>query len=197
MSINDAIPLPIVPLGPRRTPWSGSPKAARHGLPLRIADAVIEAVRAAGSEMRLHGGDIHLRADGAKWLVASKNDLHWLKVLVQKFAEEFGGDVRINVISAAWRRLSAHPGLYVRNINVAEMATPTNADAHKPPRSYARCAVLALLDATTGTIRPKDIATACAMRQVNVRFLLGELLKDGEIERVGYGQYRRRSQTQA
>jgi hypothetical protein len=114
--------------------------------------------------------------------------------LVQKFAEECGGDVRINIISAAWRRLSAHPGLYVRNINVAEMATPVDAEPAKPRRSYASSAVLAALDATE-TLGPKDIADACGMRQVNVRFLLGKLLEDGEIERIGYGKYRRRPET--
>jgi hypothetical protein len=145
--------------------------------------------------LRLHGGDIHLRENGSPWHIASKNDLHWLKVLVQQYAEEFGGDVRINVISAAWRRISAHPQLYVRNVDVAEMAAPVDADPPKPRRSYASRAVLAALDATTETLGPKDIADACAMRQVNVRFLLGRLLEDGEIERVGYGKYRRRSET--
>jgi predicted transcriptional regulator len=185
-----------LPLGPQRAPWSSSPKTARHGLPLRIADAVINAVLAAGCELRLHGGDIHLRENGAAWHVASKNDLHWLKVLVQQYAEEFGGDVRINVISAAWRRISAHPQLYVRNVDVSEMAAPADADAaFKRPRSRARRAILAVLDAATKPLGPTDIATACATKHVNTRFLLGEMLKDGEIEKVGYGEYRRRSET--
>jgi hypothetical protein len=188
--------LPIEPRNNPRTPWSNSPKTAGYGIPLRIADAVINAVHAAGCDLRLHGGDIHLRENGSAWHVASKNDLHWLKVLVQKFAEEFGGDVRINIISAAWRRLSAHPQLYVRNVNVAEMAAPVDAEpAFKRPHSRTRRAILAVLDATAKPLGPKDIATACAMKHVNTRFLLGEMVKDGEIEKVGYGEYRRRSET--
>ena len=38
-----------------------------------------------------------------------------------------------------------------------------------------------------------DIARACSLRPPNVRHLLGELLKDGDIEKVGYGRYRKAS----
>jgi hypothetical protein len=66
-------------------------------------------------------------------------------------------------------------------------------DAEDVRRSAERRTILTVLDEAGEPIGPNDIAAATGMRATNVRFLLGKLLKEGTIEKVGYGKYRRRA----
>jgi hypothetical protein len=63
-------------------------------------------------------------------------------------------------------------------------------DAGAIRRSSERNAVLDAIREAGEAIGPNDIASAANMRATNVRFLLGKLLKEGMIERAGYGRYR-------
>jgi predicted Rossmann fold nucleotide-binding protein DprA/Smf involved in DNA uptake len=66
-------------------------------------------------------------------------------------------------------------------------------DAEDVRRSAERNTILAALDEAGGEpLGPNDIAAATGMRAGNVRKLVGKLLKEGAIERAGYGKYRRR-----
>jgi hypothetical protein len=53
-----------------------------------------------------------------------------------------------------------------------------------------RTTILQAIEEASEPVGPRDIADATGMRAQNVRFLLGKLLKDGAIERAGYGKYR-------
>jgi hypothetical protein len=69
-------------------------------------------------------------------------------------------------------------------------------DADEVRRSTERNMILAAIDeaaaGAAGPLGPQQIASAVNMKVVNVKFLLGKLVTDGVIERVGYGRYRRR-----
>jgi hypothetical protein len=58
-------------------------------------------------------------------------------------------------------------------------------------RSTERAAVLKAIEEAGEPISPKDIADATGMRDTNVRFLLGRLVKEGAIDKTEYGKYRR------
>lgn len=64
-------------------------------------------------------------------------------------------------------------------------------DADEVRRSAERKSILDALDEAGGPIGPNDIASATGMRAGNVRRLLGKMLKEGAIEKGGYGKYRR------
>jgi hypothetical protein len=64
-------------------------------------------------------------------------------------------------------------------------------DAAAVRRSTERAKVLEAVDEANDPIGPQDIAAATGMKAVNVRYLLGQLAKEGEIEKAGYGKYRR------
>jgi DNA-binding transcriptional ArsR family regulator len=65
-------------------------------------------------------------------------------------------------------------------------------DAADVRRSTERNAVLEAIDEASEPIGPNDIAAAAGMRATNVRYLLGKLIKEGLIEKAGYGRYRRK-----
>jgi RecA-family ATPase len=64
-------------------------------------------------------------------------------------------------------------------------------DATDVRRSAERAKVLEAVEEATEPIGPNDIAAATGMKAVNVRYLLGQLAKEGAIEKAGYGKYRR------
>jgi hypothetical protein len=65
-------------------------------------------------------------------------------------------------------------------------------DAADVRRSQERAAVLAAVEETDTPVGPRDIAAATGMKSTNVRCLLGQLVKEGAIEKASYGKYRGR-----
>jgi AAA domain len=57
-------------------------------------------------------------------------------------------------------------------------------------RSTERAAVLAAIEEAGEPVGPNDIASATKMRPGNVRYLILMLVKEGAIEKAGYGKYR-------
>ena len=58
--------------------------------------------------------------------------------------------------------------------------------------SPERRAIIDALNKTRHSLGPNAIAAITKMRSNNVRFLLHEMVKDGDVERVEHGKYRRR-----
>jgi DNA-binding transcriptional ArsR family regulator len=63
-------------------------------------------------------------------------------------------------------------------------------DAAAVRRSHERKAILDAIRDAKEPIGPNDIASVAGMRAGNVRFLLTKLVKEGLIEKAGYGRYR-------
>jgi DNA-binding transcriptional ArsR family regulator len=63
-------------------------------------------------------------------------------------------------------------------------------DAAAVRRSHERNAILDAIRDAKEPIGPNDIASVAGMRAGNVRFLLTKLVKEGLIEKAGYGRYR-------
>jgi hypothetical protein len=59
-------------------------------------------------------------------------------------------------------------------------------------RSAERTAILDAIDEAGEPVGPNDIAGTTGMKATNVRFLLGKLVKEGVIEKVARGKYRRK-----
>jgi hypothetical protein len=103
-----------LPLGEPSRPWRRKLSASeRHGLAIPIVEQVLKDVASAGVELRLADGNLYLREHN-EWRRASRHDEMWCKVLIQKAAESYG-NVLITTTAAAWRRLLAHPDLFVRD----------------------------------------------------------------------------------
>jgi hypothetical protein len=66
-------------------------------------------------------------------------------------------------------------------------------DAADIRRTKERALVLEAIEEAGEPIGPNNIAAATGMKAQNVRFLLSRLLKEGVIEKAGYGKYRKRS----
>jgi len=88
--------------------------------------------------------------------------------------------------------------LYVRGRDIEERETAVlfNAgswtvlgDAAEVNKSDQRRAILDALRNTTTPLGPKEIAAATGMKDGNVRFLLGQMVTAGEIQKQGYGRY--------
>jgi IclR helix-turn-helix domain len=72
----------------------------------------------------------------------------------------------------------------------AEACTWTlGGDAADVRRSQERAAVLAAVEEADTPVGPRDIAAATGMKSANVRYLLGQLVKEGAVEKAGYGKY--------
>jgi hypothetical protein len=108
MSINHDV-IPLTPLGRRSRlgPRSRVPAVA-------IAELAIADFRDDGFDLRLAGGDLFVQ-EGGTWRIASKSDLQYLRVLVQRHAEEIG-KVKVGDVNAAWRALNASPRLFSRDV---------------------------------------------------------------------------------
>ena len=91
-------------------------KLGRTTLVLAIADGVIKAVRQAGNDLLLTGGELHVYGEGI-WMVANAAWEQRLRVLLQEGAEALGEGGDVKLLSAAWRRLLEHPGLYFERVN--------------------------------------------------------------------------------
>jgi hypothetical protein len=63
-------------------------------------------------------------------------------------------------------------------------------EADQVRRSSERAAVLTAIEEAGEPVGPNDIAAAIGAKAGNVRFLLHKLLKEGEVEKAGYGKYR-------
>jgi hypothetical protein len=63
-------------------------------------------------------------------------------------------------------------------------------DAAAVRRSHERNAILDAIRDAKEPIGPNDIASVAGMRAGNVRFLITKLIKEGLIEKAGYGRYR-------
>jgi AAA domain/RepB DNA-primase from phage plasmid len=70
-------------------------------------------------------------------------------------------------------------------------------DAVPVRRSAERASVLGAIKEASEPVGPNDIAGDIGMRSVNVRKLLGKLVKEGVIENVGYGKYQMRETAQS
>ena len=99
------------------SPGSGSKsrkhkrKTGPHTLAIMVADGVIGAVRREGHDLLLTAGELYIYGDGV-WEVLNAAWEQRLRVLTQEGAEilGFGGDTKL--LTAAWKRLKEHPGLY-------------------------------------------------------------------------------------
>jgi hypothetical protein len=66
-------------------------------------------------------------------------------------------------------------------------------EAAEVQKSNQRATILQALGEVSEPIGPRDIAAATGMKEVNVRRMLGRMLADGVIAKVGYGKYQPRS----
>jgi P4 family phage/plasmid primase-like protien len=79
-----------------------------------VSDGVIDEVRRQGMDLLLHGGEMYIYGDGI-WTLATDATEQWLRVLIQKGADAIQNNDP-KVISGAWKRLTAHPQLYRRDV---------------------------------------------------------------------------------
>ncbi|MHC2241226.1 AAA family ATPase [Bradyrhizobium elkanii] len=88
--------------------------------------------------------------------------------------------------------------LYVRGRDVEERETAVSfnagswtvlGEAADVRRSDERNAILGALAKSSSPLGPKEIAAATGMKDGNVRFLLGQMVAAGEIQKQGYGRY--------
>jgi hypothetical protein len=66
-------------------------------------------------------------------------------------------------------------------------------EADQVRRSTERTTILQAMEEAGEPVSPKDIADASGMKPVNVRKLLGKLVKEGVVEKARYGKYRIKS----
>jgi P4 family phage/plasmid primase-like protien len=90
-------------------------KVGRATLVMMICDGVIKRVRQDGGDLLLTAGELHVYRDGI-WSVADTAVEQYLHVLLQEGTETlgYGGDTKL--LTAAWRRLLEHPGLYCAHV---------------------------------------------------------------------------------
>jgi P4 family phage/plasmid primase-like protien len=101
-------------------PTTSSPTKARkhkrkvgsYTLAILVADGVIGSVRRDGHDLLLTAGELYVYGEGI-WRAADAVWEQRLRVLAQEGAETlaFGGDTKL-LLTAAWKRLKEHPGLY-------------------------------------------------------------------------------------
>jgi hypothetical protein len=63
-------------------------------------------------------------------------------------------------------------------------------DAEEVKRSAQQRKILAAIGDAKVPVGPKEIATACRMKEDNVKFLLGKLAREGAVEKLDRGLYR-------
>lgn len=63
-------------------------------------------------------------------------------------------------------------------------------DADDVRRSDQRRKIMEVMTDATWALTPTDIAKEASMKEANVKYLLRVMVKAGEIEKVGYGQYK-------
>jgi hypothetical protein len=98
-------------------------------------------------------------------------------------------------------RTSSGCTLYARGRDIEEIETAVRFDREvcrwsvlgdpaEVRRSAERKAILQVLRDTPEPLSPKEIALQARQKPDNVRFLLGKMVKAGEVEVAGYGKYR-------
>lgn len=91
--------------------------------------------------------------------------------------------------------------LYGRGRDIEEVETALSFDkttgiwtalgnAADVQRSDQRGKLLSTLNASKGPLGPRELAAISGMKEANIRRLLGKMVAKGEIEKVGYGNYR-------
>ena len=100
----------VIPMPPY-DPW-GLPRG-RRGIPIAVSDGVVAIIRSEGGDLKLSGGDLHIREANGPWRVVTRADRQRLRCLTQEGVEALGEGARLSVVTASWRRLLEHPGLYV------------------------------------------------------------------------------------
>jgi P4 family phage/plasmid primase-like protien len=88
-------------------------------VPVVVADGVIETIRAAGQDIMLSEGEIWIYADGV-WHVMTPADQQWILTLIQEGFETLGEPAKPSNLTAAFKRLSEHPGLFKRVVPWAD-----------------------------------------------------------------------------
>lgn len=63
-------------------------------------------------------------------------------------------------------------------------------DADEVKRSDQRRKIMTVLEDATFALTPTDLAKEAGMKEQNVKYLLRVMVKAGEIDKVGYGQYK-------
>jgi hypothetical protein len=98
-------------------------------------------------------------------------------------------------------RSSSGPTIYGRGRDIEEIETALSFDrttglwqalgnATEVRRSDERSRIIEALRFSADALRPKDIAAAASLKEVNVRKLLGKMVESGEIQKDGRGLYR-------
>ena len=104
----------VVSLAAKRKERAKAPKEkAGQIVPVVVADGVIEAIRAAGQDILLSEGEVWIYADGV-WHVMTPADQQWILTLIQEGFETLGEPAKPSNLTAAFKRLSEHPGLFKR-----------------------------------------------------------------------------------
>jgi P4 family phage/plasmid primase-like protien len=81
--------------------------------PVVVADGVIEAIRAAGQDILLSEGEVWIYSDGI-WHVMTPADQQWILTLIQEGFETLGEPAKSANLTAAFKRICEHPGLFNR-----------------------------------------------------------------------------------
>src|SRR5262249_48763616 len=102
------------------TTTGGATKSQKHKrkagiatLAIMVADGAIGAVRRDGHDLLLAGGELYVYGDGI-WQAADAAWEQRLHVLMQEGAETLGKGGETKLLTAAWKRLTEHPGLYYK-----------------------------------------------------------------------------------
>jgi P4 family phage/plasmid primase-like protien len=90
-------------------------KTGRATLAMAIADGAIKKTRLAAGDLLLTDGELYVYGEGV-WMIATPAYEQRLRVLIQEGAEALGEGADSKLVSAAWRRLLEHPGLYYEHV---------------------------------------------------------------------------------
>ncbi len=84
-------------------------------VPAVVADGVISTIRQQGQDILLTEGEVWLYAQGI-WHVATPADNQWLLTLIQSGFEALSEPCKPASLTAAYKRLTEHPGLFKRDV---------------------------------------------------------------------------------
>jgi P4 family phage/plasmid primase-like protien len=99
----------------------------KQAVPSIVADGTIEAIRRAGQDILLTEGEVYIYAEGI-WHIMTPADQQWVLTLIQEGFEALGEPAKNAGLTAAWKRMIEHPGLYRRKVKWAagEFIVATN-----------------------------------------------------------------------
>lgn len=98
-----------------KDPKEAKPPRDKQSIASVVADGVIEAIRQNGQDILLTEGDVFIYADGI-WHVMTPADQQWIQTLIQEGHEVLGEPGKVSNLTAAWKRLCEHPGLFKRTV---------------------------------------------------------------------------------